>query len=191
MVRLSGGVLVTPSIAPPQSGTGHGLLNFSTAPAYHKKNGPLFFTPMARRGFHDNLDVASEPGEAVQQAVLRNPAKVSPQERGHLRLGQTQQIPRLRLRQALALDEFGDLGHELSLDKHGLRIRHAEISIDVSAAHLDLDRMIGFTFPHVATPLPPPLPLSIACESNRSHASGFRSPSWLSSETHATQTRLR
>src|SRR5437879_1160434 len=27
------GVLVTPSIAPPQSGTGHGLLNFSTAPA--------------------------------------------------------------------------------------------------------------------------------------------------------------
>src|SRR3989442_14321534 len=50
MVRLSGGVLVTPSIAPPQSGTGHGLLNFSTAPAYHKKNGPLFFTRVARRG---------------------------------------------------------------------------------------------------------------------------------------------
>src|SRR5437879_1825410 len=146
---------------------------------------------MARRGFHDNLDVASEPGEAVQQAALRNPAKFSPQERGHLRLGQTQQMPRLRLRQVLALDEFGDLGHELGLDKHGLRIRHAEISVDVSAAPLDLDRMHGLRFLIARTPLPPTPPLSIACESNRSHASGFRSLFWLSSETHATQTRLR
>src|SRR5256886_10083095 len=105
---------------------------------------------MARRGFHDNLDVASEPGEAVQQVALRNPAKVSPQERGYLRLGQTQQMPRLRLSQALTLDEFGDLGHELGLDEHGLRIRYTDISIDVSAARLDLDRMPGFTFPHGA-----------------------------------------
>src|SRR6266511_2068677 len=50
MVRLSGRVLVPPSLAPPHSGTGHGLLNFSTAPAYHKKHGPLFFTRVARRG---------------------------------------------------------------------------------------------------------------------------------------------
>src|SRR2546430_12166006 len=105
---------------------------------------------MARRGFHDNLDVASEPGEAVQQAALRNPAKVSPQERGHLRLRQSQQMPRLRLSQALTLDEFGDLGHELGLDKHGLRIRHADISVDVSADRPDLDRMPGFMFPHGA-----------------------------------------
>src|SRR5713101_1621292 len=59
-------------------------------------------------------------------------------------------MPRLRLSQALTLDEFGDLGHELGLDKHGLRIRHADISVDVSAARLDLDRMHGFTFPHGA-----------------------------------------
>src|SRR5438034_7287376 len=59
-------------------------------------------------------------------------------------------MPRLRLRQALALDEFGDLGHELGLDEHGLRIRHADISIDISAACLNLDRMHGFAFPHGA-----------------------------------------
>lgn len=103
---------------------------------------------MARRGCHDNLDVASESGEAVQQAALRDPAEVSPQERGHLRLRQPQQMPRLRLRQALTLDEFGDLEHELGLDEHGLRIRQAEIGVDVAATHLDLDRMPGFTLPH-------------------------------------------
>jgi hypothetical protein len=59
-------------------------------------------------------------------------------------------MPRLRLRQALALDEFGNLGHELGLDEHGIRIRHADISVDVAAAYVDRDRMNGFAFTHGA-----------------------------------------
>src|SRR5712692_7964726 len=140
---------------------------------------------MARSGFHDNTDVASESGEAIQYTALRDPTKVSPQERGHLRLGQTQQMSRLRLSQALTLDEFGDLGHELGLDKHGLRIRHADISVDVSAARLDLDRMHGFTFPHGA--------YSFAADSaafnlypNRYNRQGH---AWLSSLGHSRRRK--
>jgi len=59
-------------------------------------------------------------------------------------------MPRLRLRQALVLDEFGNLGHELGLDEYGLRIRHADISVDVAAVCLDFDRMDGFAFTHGA-----------------------------------------
>src|SRR5882672_4132754 len=103
---------------------------------------------------YNDLDVAPEAGQTVDQLALGDAAELAAKNAGELRLREAENLGCFRLRQTLAADDFADLGDELRLDEHFLGVREPEIAVDVPAALVDFRSFSQFTFAHLPAPWP-------------------------------------
>lgn len=83
------------------------------------------------RLFHDDLNVAAQSREALEQAALRDAPKLAAEQSRNLGLGQPEELRRLRLRQAALMDDLRDFRDQLGFNQHVLAIWETQVGVHI------------------------------------------------------------
>jgi hypothetical protein len=81
---------------------------------------------------HNDLNVAAQSRETLEQATLRDAPKLPAEQSRNLGLGQPEELRRLRLRQTPLMDDFRDFRDKLRHNQHVLAIGKAQVGVHVS-----------------------------------------------------------